>query len=592
MGEASPGLSRSSPTREPSNISSSSFPSLHSAAASQELGLPVRNRRLRSRWGISSRLVLAAIASAAAVAVLISLCAAAYLRAAPLQLTRRRLSEGGSPESSKGLAVCGETSGDASDDDLQPPFQEEEPGLSPAKRAKVEDEGAGSDAEAGFQAKTSTSSQDELDIASAGAAATAPEVESPLQSRMSPDEMMAAEALVALWGEDPPASPEQTAPGLAFHGPSQLAPDLPQQVKLPSVPWQEGQHAPASQQEAQLPPAARTQTEVTPLFALLQLPSFPAVVTVTDSAVASSMGVVSWTPAGAEGPHIQPALVQLAATRPGAILKKPLQRSSPGAPWSSRAIHVSSNGGLEEIDPLGEWEPPAPSEAGPRVVLEHAFSRLPRVVGGEHSSYGSLFCSERATKAVMTMVQAPMLRELSTLLAQEELSLGQLRVVGELAERLVNHLVSVETRALARYPALAVEALGFRFLLLDMTVSSLQLLGVPRSGPWWDEMVSRIPDEYANPLIKSTENLPSFNFHLATRLTAAIRTLKSGHRPEPKVLVHLKRCLFCCKHSPLRFLKPAWDRWREDNRLFYAQFEGGPGQSDPAQPGPSHQSSS
>ncbi|KAL8446457.1 hypothetical protein Emed_004911 [Eimeria media] len=575
VGEASWAPSRSIPTSEPSNISSSSFLSLDSAAASQELGLPVRNSRLRSRWGISSRLVLAAIASAAAVAALIAMCAAAYLRAAPSQLTRRRLSEGGSPESSKGLAACGETSGNGSGDDPQGDLQEEELGSPPAKKAKVEDEGAGSDAEAGFQAKTFTSSQAESDIASAGAAVTVPEVESPLESRASLDEIIAAEALVALWGEDPPASSEQTAPSLALHGPSQL----------PSAPREEEQHARGLQQQG----------AAAPPLAFVSFSPIVAVGSVTVPVVISPMGLVFPIPAGVEGPQPQPAPVQLAAPRSVAPLEasseERLQEDSSEILVGSRAELLSSNKGLEVIDPLGEWEPPSFSGAGGQAIVEHPFSRLPRVPRGDPSAYSSFFSPQRAiSDGGSPMAKSPFLREVSTLLAQDEVPPDQMRHVASLAERLVSHLMFNETRQPQDWPAYAVEVLGFRFLLLDMTVCTLQLLGVPCSGAWWEKMVSRIPDENIRPFTKWKEKLPKFNVNLMTRLTAAIRMLKAGRRPHRNVVVHLKRCLFCSKLSPIRFLRPVWDPWRQDDRDFYKQFEGRLGRSDSAQPGPSHQS--
>ncbi|KAL8441581.1 hypothetical protein Emag_007047 [Eimeria magna] len=594
MGEASQAPSRAIQTLGPSDLYSSSFLSLDSAAASDELKLPVHKRGLRPRWNIRFRLVLASIASAAAVAALIAVCAAAYLRAAPLQLTRRMLSEGVSADSIKGLAACGDTSGNASGDDLQVFFQEKELGPSPAKKVKVEDEGFEANGEAGFQPHASAGSHDKSYIAAAGAAATAPEVESPLESRMSSKEFMAAQALVALWGEGAPAIPEQTAPGLALHQRGQLPLGPQQQAQPPPAEEQQMQHAPASQQQAQLSPALQTQAGAAPVSLLLPVPPFLAVATVPNAVVVPSIGVVLSIPPGAKGPQPQPASVQLAAPLPVAPFKEPPQNSSPGSSLSSRSKHLLSNGGLQLIDPLGEWEPPS-AEAGGQDVLEHAFARLPRIAGGDHPAYSSFFSPERATNAVntgITIVQAPLLRKLSALLAQDELSVGQLRTVADLAERLIIQLIFIESRELARSPALAAESLGFRFLLLDMTVSSLQLLGVPRSGPWWDRMVSGIPDEYNCPLTKWVEDLPRYNFNLMTRLTAAIRVLKAGRRPEPKVLVHLKRCLFCCTRSPLRFLKPAWDRWRDDDREFYQQFEGRPRQNDPARPGPSHQSAS
>ncbi|KAL8441586.1 hypothetical protein Emag_007052 [Eimeria magna] len=462
------------------------------------------------------RLALGAVASAAAVAVLIALCAAAYLQAAPLQLTKRRLSEGGAPsESAAGSAACGQTSGNGSGEHLQGSLQEEEVGSQPAKKAKVESEGFEADNEAGSQHQASRSGQEASPIAAGGAAASASEAESPAVPCISTEEVIAAHALIALWGS--------------------LAPASQQQAQLPLVPQPQEQPTAAREQQAtQAPPQA--------LASMLEAP-------------------------------------------PG--------KPSPGSFLTSRKMYLSSIDGLEVIDPRIEWEPPTSIEPGGLPILEHAFSRLPRVPSGDPSAYSSFFSSQRAISNVGTpAVKVYYLQKVRDLLALEELTVGQMRQLAALAEHVVSHLNLNEGTQLPSCPSYAVETLGFRFLLMEMTVSSLQLLGVPRRGPWWEKTVSRIPDEYDRPFTRWGEKLPSCNFHLMLKLTAAIRVLKTGHRPDPKLVVHLKRCLFCSKNSPLRFLKPGWNHWREDDKVFYQQFEGTPGQSDPVQPGPSHQSSS
>ncbi|KAL8269469.1 hypothetical protein Esti_006608 [Eimeria stiedai] len=549
MGEASGAHTRSVQSLEPSSVSPSSFLSVDGATARQELGFPSYSRRLRFRGGLGFKLVLGAIASAAAVAVLIAVCAAASHRTAALQVTRRRLSEGRAPESAAGLAACGETSGDGFGDDPQATNLEEEVEPPPAKKAKVEGEGFDAGDEAGSQAQTSASGQAESASAAGGTAVTPPEAESSLESRLSSGEVMAAQALMDLWcaqasanleeaalaaafqgqaklrrgpqqQEQPPApqqqapippAPQQQAHLLAFqqqaplpHASQQQAPLAPapqqqaqlplalpqqaplapapqQQAQLPLEPQQQARLAPDPQQQAQLAFDPQQQTAASPSLALVSPPPLLAVATVADSVVTPSVSLVPIIPAEVEGQQPQPAPVQLAPLPPDPRPQEPSQEAPPESPLNSRAICLSSNGGLEVIDPLGEWEPPSSGEAGGRAVLEHAFSRLPRVVGGDHSACSSLFSPQRAiSNGGATIVQVPLLRKLRALLAQEELSLSQLQQVGEVAEHL---------------------------------------------------------------------------------------------------------------QSPIRFLKPAWNPWREDDRVFYQQFEGRQGQSDPAQPGPYHQSS-
>ncbi|KAL8441585.1 hypothetical protein Emag_007051 [Eimeria magna] len=564
MGEASRVLGRSIQRRETSSVSqSSSFP-VDGEASSRKLGLISYNRRLRSRGGLGFKSALAAVASAAAVAVLIFLCAAAYLQAGPLHLTRRRLSEREILESPGGSAACEETSGDGSDGDPESSLQEEELGPSSAKKAKVEKEGSGEDAEAGSRSQTLDRGREEFANAHA-AAAISLETHSSFAARFSAEEVAAAQALLALWDGRASAPQQQAPPGPFFEHQMQLLPAPLQQAAAP------------------------------PLEALVSASSILAVPAVSVPTAGLTVSPVPSSSAGLELQLSEFAPVQLEAPQGsrGGALEEVFEEESPKVPFGSRAKIILANQRLETIDPLADWEPPSSSEAGGRGFVEHAFSRLPRVHCTGPSACSSGFSANRAIKKKsVRRVKAPWLRKLSTLLAQDQLSSRDLREVGMIAERLVSHLNFNEGTEPEAYPSYAVETLGLRFLLLDLTVSALHLLGVPCTGEWWEGMVSRIPDEYTYPFTKWDAPLPTFNFSLMIRLTAAIRVLKGGHRPDPKVVVHLKRCLFCSRDSPLRFLRPAWDCWRENDRLFYQQFEGTPGQSDPVQPGPSHQSSS
>ncbi|KAL8269466.1 hypothetical protein Esti_006605 [Eimeria stiedai] len=416
--------------------------------------------------------------------------------------------------------------------------------------------GFDADTGAGSESQTSGSDRDETYSATAGAAggaaATAQKEESSVVSRVSPEDMV-AQAFRAVWGEWPPASPERDAPDSAFQGQALLAPDPQQQSQSHPDPQQQAQLAIAFQQQGQLSSAFHQQAQLAPAIqqaanapplALVSVLPFLAVNKEADSVVLSPYSLVALTRAGVE----------------------PSRRGSLESFPTSRKARIASNRDLEVIDPLGEWEPPSSDDAEGRPVVEHAFSRLPRVLGGDPSIHGSFSNPQRAVSCKWSpLVDVRGLQVLSTLLAQKELSRNQLQRVGDMVELVMGHLALNEGEPLLNSPSRAIETLGYRFLLLDATVAALQLLGVSCSGPWWEQMVSHIPDEYNYPF---------------TKLTAAIRILKGGHRPQPKVL------------SPLRFLAPAWDSWREADKNFYQQFKGRPRKIDPAQPGPSHQSAS
>ncbi|KAL8438158.1 hypothetical protein ACSSS7_000393 [Eimeria intestinalis] len=399
MGDALTPAGRPART-ESSKVSLSSLLFFDGSGAHQGLQSPSRNRRLRSRgrWGVKA--ALGAAASAAALVFLIALCAVAYFRAAPLQLTRRRLSEGGAPESSAGLAACGETSGDGAGDDVQGPLREEELGPPQAKKAKLEDGGHESDHEKGSQPQASTTRQEEAATDPASAAATASGPRSPSKPHISPEELMAAEALISLSGEPAPTPAEDDAllPGPAFQGQAQLpsAPQqhappsaAPEQQAPPSATHQQAQSSPALphqaqsvlafQRQGQPPPASQQQASATPELAPVSAAAVVAATPVIVPVVVSPAGRVSPISEQVSGPQTQLASVQHGAPVSEALPGEPSQEAKPGTSPSVREIIVPLIGGLEEIDPLAEWVPPPQEEAGGGRVLEHAFSRLPQV---------------------------------------------------------------------------------------------------------------------------------------------------------------------------------------------------------------------
>ncbi|KAL8438160.1 hypothetical protein ACSSS7_000395 [Eimeria intestinalis] len=509
------------------------------------------------RGGFGCKFVLGAIASAAAVVVLIALCAAAYFRAAPSQLASRRLSEGRLPESKVGHAACGETSKEGTGDDSQAPLQEEELLPPQAKNAKVENEGFDADAEAVSEARAPAGGQEVPYSVFASADATAPVTQSLLESSISPEEVIAAQALVALWGEQVHAFPERAALGPVFRGHARPALDHQQRTtveqELPALAalkretnQQQTKHAP-SQQQGQLPPALQQQAHLLPdLQQQVVLPS-----------------------ASQHQAYLPPApQQQLAIPRPVRPPDEPSKAYKPEMPSGSREKFLSSNKGLEEIDPMGDWDLPSGDASAGRAALEHPFSRLPEVQLGDTSAYRSFFSPQRAFNNKGVPMQ-----------------------LGREAEVLVGHLTFNETRQPADWPGYAAEVLSFRFLLLDITVCSLQLLGVPRSGPRWDLMVSRIPDENKRPFKKWDKALPKFNVNIMTRLTAAMRTLKGGHRSPAERRGSPQTLPLLLQTSPHSFPE-ACVGLLEADKHFYLQFEGRRGQSDCDQPGASHQSAS
>ncbi|KAL8441716.1 hypothetical protein Emag_006935 [Eimeria magna] len=629
VGEALPAANNSVQTREASNAPPSSFLSPDALDAHQELASPSCNRRLRFRGGPGCKLVLGAIASAAAIAVLISLCATAYLRTPALQLAGRRLSGRGLPKSTTGLGACGATSGDYPGDNTQASGGGEELEPPPQKKARLKDGGPDADTEAGSQPQTSGSRHEVSPSAAAAAAATNLRAQSALERVKSPAEFVAAQALISLGDEQHLAPLEQRAPGPALQDQAQSSLASQQQAQpfpvsqqqAVSAPWPPHVPIPPPYDIIRLPHvpslspvdiarlphvpgpspvdiARLPHVPILPPAAVARFPHAPipphvAIPTATTSTVSSANSSVSSFPAGVEGPHPRGASVQPAPfPQVSSFYVPPCEDVAPRFSDARLAL-LSSSGEMDIIDPLSDWEPPFSGEGGSQhPFLEHPFSRLPRVEGGDPSKFSSFVDPGLAVSLEATPhVQAPLLRTMASLLEKEVLSRSQLQQLGIITQHVLSHLALNERRPLQECAAFAVESLGHRFLLLDMAVSALQLLGVPCSGQWWEQMVSNIPDDYVRPPRRRNVG-QTFNVKLLTRLTPAVRMLKSGRRPPPEVLVQIKRCLFCSLHSPIRFLKHAWDEWREADKRFYQQFEGTPGQRDSPQPGPSHQSGS
>ncbi|CDJ29804.1 uncharacterized protein EMH_0052850 [Eimeria mitis] len=168
----------------------------------------------------------------------------------------------------------------------------------------------------------------------------------------------------------------------------------------------------------------------------------------------------------------------------------------------------------------------------------------------------------------------PLLRQARELLSQSCLSPTQMKSLARVTEMLIDYAVTRLHSSLSGYqPSRAVERLGIRFLLLDVVVSTLTVLGQkPDPGPWkifTDAIGHGAPLTGTGRLRRGRPNISVIR---ARELSRAIQILKTGKRPEPSDLVQIKRMLFCWTSSPTYFRRGEFDPWREDDNF----GDGGP----------------
>ncbi|CDJ34566.1 uncharacterized protein EMH_0091080 [Eimeria mitis] len=115
------------------------------------------------------------------------------------------------------------------------------------------------------------------------------------------------------------------------------------------------------------------------------------------------------------------------------------------------------------------------------------------------------------------------------------------------------------------------EYLGLRFLIMDVIVATLQLLGEPASGTWWERATGNIRLEFPcqREMILHLRVKTHYDKTLCRHLTAALRVLVSGRRPSEEDLLKIKRMLFCSHHSPRRFRGILFEKWRRDEEEFH-----------------------
>ncbi|CDJ62922.1 hypothetical protein, conserved [Eimeria necatrix] len=197
----------------------------------------------------------------------------------------------------------------------------------------------------------------------------------------------------------------------------------------------------------------------------------------------------------------------------------------------------------------------------------HPFCRLPLV---DSNGITREFMPEIAVGSSATVRPLPLLSKAFELFAKAFLPAEELDVVSYITERLIAHAVECQTRDLRGLPLhRAVEILGVRFLIFDVIVSALDLLGHRPEGSWWEKLSSSVPhlyDEVPGSIRLAAKTKVQNLFR--QQLSAALKYLKSGTRPSCAALINLKQFLTCSPYAPPFFKHRSFDPWRKANDSF------------------------
>ncbi|CDI82693.1 hypothetical protein EAH_00067350 [Eimeria acervulina] len=203
-------------------------------------------------------------------------------------------------------------------------------------------------------------------------------------------------------------------------------------------------------------------------------------------------------------------------------------------------------------------------------VKEHPFVHLPRLtVEGP-----PVECSVDVKRAVSTppgrRFPVPLLQKSLRLFLQPMLNAAQMKELATLTEQLIGHAMFHQRYDVSHVkPHRAAERLGVRFLVLETVVSTLIVLHQTPDPVAWKQLTDAI--SHAQPLPTPQGHYAGrrrFFTTLAAELSSAIKTLKTGRRPDPADLLDIKLKLFCHKYSPPRLKEADFDIWRQCDRDF------------------------
>ncbi|CDI87734.1 hypothetical protein EPH_0046790 [Eimeria praecox] len=234
--------------------------------------------------------------------------------------------------------------------------------------------------------------------------------------------------------------------------------------------------------------------------------------------------------------------------------------------WLEKDEHQQHGARSAQQAVPGESHSPVGFPAIFETTREHNFYRIPHVLPGQILRPMNFARASGITSGIREA--NPLLRQARNLLVRPSITPQQLETLTDLAERLAAHALRYQRQSMHGRPAgAAVIKLGIRFLIMDVILCTLQLLGQRPAGPWWLEITEAV--SHSPPIMDGRATLTAqrrYNVALAFGLSQALAGLKLGIRPSEAEVVRLKRMLFCNKRSPKYFLTCNYDEWRHDDR--------------------------
>ncbi|KAL8445259.1 hypothetical protein Emag_005148 [Eimeria magna] len=140
------------------------------------------------------------------------------------------------------------------------------------------------------------------------------------------------------------------------------------------------------------------------------------------------------------------------------------------------------------------------------------------------------------------------------------------RVPSVLPEQLANHMYNLMLKDISsKAPYGAVNLVGRRFLIWDALYCASLALNVPwAQEAWWKSLAEKA---YPQLDVSSySKNAHTFYVQLIDDMLGALRLFKSGERPDPALIVSIKRRLFCSDFTTYYLRTSSWDDWREDDK--------------------------
>lgn len=159
-----------------------------------------------------------------------------------------------------------------------------------------------------------------------------------------------------------------------------------------------------------------------------------------------------------------------------------------------------------------------------------------------------------------------LLNQARAVFVKDSLSQDDADTLVDLLERIISHCYYHQQGAVVTRRYIRVcDTLAIRFLLFDAIVSGFMVLRQFPSRLWWQGFVKVIPHRFTGRTERRYRG-PQSSRHelLASALSKALETLKTGVRPSRSTLFKLKYMLFCSARATERLQVAEYEPWRND----------------------------